>query len=1036
MRAILIVHIFYFVFCVKNHGQHSLNKAFQQNYQKKNPTPDIIFDHLTEKDGLSFNNVTDMLKDKDGYLWIATTFGLNRYDGSKFDVFKRNRKDSSSLINNLVTALCEDKKGNIWGSTEEGIFCYDKLQKSFKSYRHTNKAIYPRIHSIVCDKREFIWAGCDYGLVKLDPKSKVFEYFIYDPNDQNSISNSRVGKKAIAVDHSRSGLWIATYSGLNFFNFETNVFSNYRNTKDTIIFNNHSISALHLGRRNVLWMFDENLKEIIGVNTKLKKIIHRIYIGSQLKNPLGGNIFETSNGCIWYSSNNYETIRIDINNAYKTEIFKNSISDPTSIIGDYVSSAWEDSDKTIWLGTVAGISRFNLDRMFYRIIKLSDKYPELDNNWQITCLAQNPKNGEWWLGTRDGKIYIHDPIQGNSRIINILELAKGKGEPKFIVDIEFFNDLALICSIGQPTFQYNTRTKEINRFYGLTKKYENYNARVMTLESDSTYILSNNHYPLLRWNFKGNSIKEIHFAKSKDPDSLEYSAGWLHGVKDKGMWMAAHNSSAGYLHPGDTLIYTIDMKIGLKIGEGGYFNSLGTDIFGNMYFSYSNNGIYKVSKRKEKVESIHDVEVNHWDSSNGLISDAFSSSTSDIFGNIWCASLNKFSILDPKNKSIYNFKINLSENNTFYYNYLIPLANGHMLTNIKGNLIEFFPENMKRLYPSNNPLISTIKIHKRNIHLSGESKIVLKPEENFISIGFGCLSLDKYYPYFFQYKMEGVNADWVDADNDLEAVFSNLAGGKYTFRLKMYSSDKLWESEESTLTIIIKKPFYQNWWFYLLVALTIGGILFYGIRSRLLSIRSINMLKTKTQLLEKEKTAVMYENLKQHLNPHFLFNSLTSLNSLIRMDPKQASVFLEKMSKVYRYILRNKDIETVPLMDELNFVEMYIQLQKTRFEEGLIINNTIHEDFLYRKIVPVTLQNLIENALKHNTASIEDPLIIDMYIEDDYLIVSNNLQKKSYVETSNKQGQNSMISLYRFLSQKPIVIEENVTTYTVKIPLI
>jgi sensor histidine kinase YesM len=1036
MRIILIVHIFCLVFSVNIYGQNSLDKNFLPGNQKQNSTPDIIFDHLTEKEGLSYNNVTDMLRDKDGYLWIATTFGLNRYDGSKFDVFKRNRKDSSSLINNLVTALCEDKKGNIWGSTEEGIFCYDKFQKSFKSYRHTNKAIYPRLHSIVCDKREFIWAGCDYGLVKLDPNTKVFEYYTHNPADLNSISHSVVGKRAIAFDHSENGLWIATANGLNFFNFESKVFSNFRNTNDTIIFNNHNINALHLGRMNVLWMFDEKTKEIIGINTKIKKIVHRIYIGSKLKNPVGGNIFETSNGFIWYSSNNYETIRIDINNAYKTEIFKNDVSDPTSIIGDYVSSAWEDSDKTIWLGTVAGISRFNLDRMFYRIINLADKYPELDNNWQITCLAQNPKNGEWWLGTRDGKIYIHDPIQGKSRIINILELARGKGEPKFIVDIEFFKDLALICSVNQPAFQYNARTNEIQKFYGLTKNYENYKVRVMTLESDSTYILSNNFNPLLRWNFKSNSIKEINFFKSKDPDSLAYSAGWLHGVKDKGTWMAAHNSSAGYLHPGDTLIYPIDMKIGLKIGEGGYFNSLGTDIFGNMYFSYSNNGIYKISKLKEKVETINDVEVNHWDSSNGLISDAFSSSTSDIFGNIWCASLNKFSILDPQNNSIYNFKISLSENNTFYYNYLISLSNGHMLTNIKGNLIEFYPENMKRLYPDNNPTISKVKMYDKIIYLFGENKIVLNSDENFISISYGSLTLDKYFPYFFQYKMDGVNSEWVDAGLSSEAVYSNLPGGTYTFRVKMYSYDKVWESEEKTLMITIKTPFYKSWWFYLILILSLGGLLFYGIRSRLVSIRNINMLKTKTQLLEKEKTAVMYENLKQHLNPHFLFNSLTSLSGLIRMDPKQATVFLEKMSKVYRYILRNKDIETVPLVDELNFVEMYIQLQKTRFEEGLIIKNKIGEDFLHRKIVPVTLQNLIENAIKHNTASIEDPLIIDMYIEDDYLIVSNNLQKKSYVETSNKQGQNSMISLYRFLSQKPIVIEENTSDYIVKIPLI
>lgn len=190
------------------------------------------------------------------------------------------------------------------------------------------------------------------------------------------------------------------------------------------------------------------------------------------------------------------------------------------------------------------------------------------------------------------------------------------------------------------------------------------------------------------------------------------------------------------------------------------------------------------------------------------------------------------------------------------------------------------------------------------------------------------------------------------------------------------------------------------------------------------------------QLLEKEKTVVMYENLKQHLNPHFLFNSLTSLGSLIRINPKEAGEFLDTMSKVYRYILKNKDNETVPLGEELKFVALYIQLQKTRFGEGLKIDIDISEEFMHRRIAPVTLQNLVENAIKHNIADIEEPLVINLYTEDDYLVVKNRLNRKNYVETSNQQGLKSMVSLYRFLADRPMIIEDAGDTWSVKIPLI
>jgi LytS/YehU family sensor histidine kinase len=178
------------------------------------------------------------------------------------------------------------------------------------------------------------------------------------------------------------------------------------------------------------------------------------------------------------------------------------------------------------------------------------------------------------------------------------------------------------------------------------------------------------------------------------------------------------------------------------------------------------------------------------------------------------------------------------------------------------------------------------------------------------------------------------------------------------------------------------------------------------------------------------------KNLKQHLNPHFLFNSLTSLSSLIRVDQHQAGDFLEKMSKVYRYILKNRDNETVALSEELKFVSLYIQLQKTRFEKGLQVNVNVDEEYEHRKIAPVTLQNLVENAIKHNIADAGSPLTIDLFTEDGYLVVRNNLQRKQFVETSNKQGLFNMESLYHYLSARPMIIAEDKNYFTVKIPLI
>jgi LytS/YehU family sensor histidine kinase len=214
------------------------------------------------------------------------------------------------------------------------------------------------------------------------------------------------------------------------------------------------------------------------------------------------------------------------------------------------------------------------------------------------------------------------------------------------------------------------------------------------------------------------------------------------------------------------------------------------------------------------------------------------------------------------------------------------------------------------------------------------------------------------------------------------------------------------------------------------------SIIYFIYRYRLHQHQAFLKLENKAQALEKEKTQVQYENLKQHLNPHFLFNSLTSLSSLIRTDQKLAINFLDGMSKIYRYILQSKDNETIALKEEIKFIDAFVQLQKTRFQNGLVFNIDIDEDFFHRKIVPVTLQNLIENAIKHNIVDEESPLVIDMYVEDEYLVVKNNLQKKKFVDTSNKQGLESLQSLYKYLSDKPFTCEEKDGYYVVKIPLI
>jgi uncharacterized membrane-anchored protein YhcB (DUF1043 family) len=191
----------------------------------------------------------------------------------------------------------------------------------------------------------------------------------------------------------------------------------------------------------------------------------------------------------------------------------------------------------------------------------------------------------------------------------------------------------------------------------------------------------------------------------------------------------------------------------------------------------------------------------------------------------------------------------------------------------------------------------------------------------------------------------------------------------------------------------------------------------------------------KAERLEREKAQVQFDNLKNQLNPHFLFNALTSLNSLIFSDQRLASDFLQQLSKVYRYVLQNKDKNFVPLETELTFIRHYVSLLETRFHGAVKISFDVVNDN-NRAVVPVTLQILIENALKHNIADKDRPLTIDILTVGDYLVVGNNLQPRKLVENSNKMGLENLKSLYGFLTERPVLVDQTEDRFYVKVPLL
>lgn len=179
-----------------------------------------------------------------------------------------------------------------------------------------------------------------------------------------------------------------------------------------------------------------------------------------------------------------------------------------------------------------------------------------------------------------------------------------------------------------------------------------------------------------------------------------------------------------------------------------------------------------------------------------------------------------------------------------------------------------------------------------------------------------------------------------------------------------------------------------------------------------------------------------FESLKNQIDPHFLFNSLNVLSSLIEENPDNAQQFTTSLSKIYRYVLEQKDKELVTVAEELAFAKTYMNLLKMRFENSITYEIPTSFDNPEAKVVPLSLQLLLENTIKHNVVSENKPLNIKIYIKDNFLVVENNLQKKEVLQDRKGVGLQNIVSRYAILSERKVLIDENKETFAVYLPIL
>jgi two-component system, LytTR family, sensor kinase len=226
---------------------------------------------------------------------------------------------------------------------------------------------------------------------------------------------------------------------------------------------------------------------------------------------------------------------------------------------------------------------------------------------------------------------------------------------------------------------------------------------------------------------------------------------------------------------------------------------------------------------------------------------------------------------------------------------------------------------------------------------------------------------------------------------------------------------------------------------FMLTAIVLGVLISIIVLSIQIGFQFFNNWKKSLIEVEKYKTESLQaqlQNLKSQINPHFLFNNMSVLSSLVYKDQDKAVEFINQLSKVYRYLLDSKDAELVTVEEEMAFIKSYTYLLKIRFDTNIHFKVNVDEQSLKKMIPPMSIQVLVENTIKHNEVSSEQPLTVFIQTEDDKLSVINNIQLRKNHEISLKTGLKNIKDRYTYFTEKSVDVINDSLTFTVKIPLL
>ena len=912
--------------------------------------------------GLSQNWIYSILQDKYGYMWFGTWDGLNKYDGYDFSIY--NVEDG--LSDHVIYSLLEDDEGYLWIGTEKGFNKFDRKTQTITQYVHipgdSNSLVNNRINSIIQAHDGSFWLGTAGGLNHFHKETETFTPYLATQQDFYSLRSNYI----INVYQDKEGiLWVSTSSGLVMFDSKTGRSTRYYHIdSDSNSISHNNVRCVMQDKYGGLWIGTRN-----GLNYYNKTTREMRHYFNEPGNPfsLSNNwvrtIYEDNSGEIWIGTEsglNYYNREQD--NFIRHE---NILNDAGSLSHNRVYSIYEDRSGNIWIGTYKGVNkiiRYHNDFQHRKQTAFDES--SMNNNviWNFT--EDNEDN--LWICTGKG-VSIKNAETGK---FTFLEHYPDDGQSLSDNDVRALNFCpSLNCmwlgSFGGGLDRYDLNTKKITHY--------RHNPNKNSLSSNFVNDVIQDRDGLV-WIASGKGLNcfdpatgrfAVYLSDAEDENSLSNSIViCLLEDKQGNIWAGTDDGLNKYIKSENKFVrYMSDPEDKNSLSNNTIF-AICQDKKGVIWVGTSGGGINRLNTQTGSFKA---YTINE-----GLPNNVVYGILEDDAGHLWITTNLGLSKFYTREERFVNYDVKDGiQSNEFNLGACYKGKNGLFYFGGMNGYNVFDP--LKIIHNPNKPVVVITNFRKfndvQNLEYFNNDTIELNYDDNYFSFEISALDYTNPIKNQYKYMLDDIDQDWIftKAGNRL-AEYKKVRPGIYTFKANGSNNDGVWNEKGISLKIVIHPPWWETWPFRILVVFIILATFWYLNLRRARKAQRKQEVQQKMLEIEKQMFDLEQKTLRLQMNPHFIFNSLNSIQSyIINHKAELAVVYLSKFSSLMRLILTNSGSKFIVLKEEIRSLNYYLELEKLRFENKfefhISVDKNIDDEFM--AIPTMLIQPYVENAIIH-----------------------------------------------------------------------